>query len=235
MNGDVAEPADARDEHIERALRALCISGRQLVRVSAGWSVMSGVDRRRRARLALTDEEVARLVGEGRLKATDDGVYLLADVRIEAPPKIEPWAFIVADKRRTAKHAGIGFTSLAIRARKGDGPLTMRHVQAGLRLIADAERRDTSGGLTMDWDAGPVDRQRRGGTNGGRRGTAAQAAHRLRRVRGLMSANAWALVWAICVEAMSLRGVRERFGIGHRRVGKVVAEALEAAALAYDR
>ena len=107
----------------------------------------------------------------------------------------------------------------------------MRHVQAGLRLIADTERRDTSHGLTMDWDSGPVDRQRRGG----RRGTAAYAAQRLQRVRALMSANAWALVWAVCVEAVSLRGVRERFEIGRRRAGKAVAEALEAAALAYDR
>lgn len=229
------EAGEARPEHIERALRALRISGRRLVKISAGWSVMSSVDRRRRARLALTDDEVAQLAGEAKLRATGDGVYVLADVRIEPPPQIEPWAFIVAGKRRTAKHAGIGFVALAIKARKGEGPLTMRHVQAGLKLIADAERRDTSHGLTMDWDAGPVDRQRRGGTAGGLRGTAAQAARRLRRVRGLMGANTWALAWAVCVEAMSLRGVSERFAIGTRRVGDAVADALEAAALAYDR
>lgn len=185
MSSEAMEAGEGRAEHIERALRALRISGRQLVKISAGWSVMSSVDRRRRARLALTDEEVEGLAGENKLKAMADSVYVLADVRVEPPPKIEPWAFIVADKRRTAQHAGIGFTALAIKARKGEGPLTMRHVQAGLKLIADAERRDTSHGLTMDWDAGPVDRQRRGGTAGGRRGTAAQAAHRLRRVRGV--------------------------------------------------
>lgn len=234
MSGEAVE-VDARAEHIARALRALRISGRQLVKISAGWSVMSSVDRRRRARLALTDEEVAQLARKDTIRPAGDGVYVVADVRIEPPPQIEPWAFIVADKRRTAKHAGIGFVALAIKARKGEGPLTMRHVQAGLKLIADAERRDTSRGLTMDWDAGPVDRQRRGGGAGGLRGTAAQAAQRLRRVRGLMDANAWALAWAVCVEAMSLRGVGERFAIGSRRVGDAVADALEAAALAYDR
>ncbi|MBP9234194.1 MAG: hypothetical protein KBF30_05930 [Hyphomonadaceae bacterium] len=53
MSGEVMEAVDAREEHSGRALRALCISGRQLVKISAGWSVMSSVDRRRRARLVL--------------------------------------------------------------------------------------------------------------------------------------------------------------------------------------
>lgn len=230
----VAEAKDARAEHVERAMRALQISGRRLVKISAGWSVMSGVDRRRWARLVLEDQEVERLAGEGRLTLANEDAYVLADVRVEPAPQIEPWAFMIAGKRQTARSAGIGFAALAIRARKGEGPLTIRHVKAGLRLIADAERRDTSKGLTMDWDAGPVDRQRRGGTSGGRRGAAAPAAQRLRRLRALMTANAWALVWAVCIEAASLRGLKERFALSHRTVGKAVAVALEAVALAYE-
>ncbi len=234
VEASVAEAKDARAEHVARAMRALQISGRQLMKTSAGWSVTSGVDRRCWARLVLEDHEVERLAGDGKLTLVSEDAYVLADVRIEPAPRIEPWAFMVAGKRETARSAGIGFAALAIRARKGEGPLTMRHVKAGLRLIADAERRDTSKGLTMDWDAGPVDRQRRGGTSGGRRGSAAEAARRLRRLRGLMHANAWALVWAVCVEATSLRGLKARFALSHRTAGKAVAAALEAVALAYD-
>ena len=86
----------------------------------------------------------------------------------------------------------------------------------------------------MDWDAGPVDRQKRGGTSGGRHGSAAEAAKRLRRLRSLMHANAWALAWAVCIEAVSLRGLRTRFALSHRTAGRAVAAALEAVALAYE-
>lgn len=139
------------------------------------------------------------MVGEDRLIAAGEGVYVLVpDARIEPSPRIEPWAYVIAGKRRTARHAGIGFTAPTIRACKGEGPLTLRHVQAGLRLIANAERRDTSHGLTMEWDSGPVDRERRGGPAGGRRGTAAYAAQRLQRVGALMNANVWTLVCGLC-------------------------------------
>ena len=171
------------------------------------------------------------MVGEDRLIAAGKGVcFLVADVRIEPSP------YVMAGKRRTGRHAGIDFTARAIRARKGEGPLTMRHVQAGLRLIADAERRDTSHGLTMEWDSGP-----------GRSPAALWAGWRAARDGGLRGAEAAARaracececldagVWAVCVEAVSLRGVRERFKIGHRRAGEAVAVALETAALADDR
>ena len=70
LSGEAMEAGEARPEHIERALRALRISGRRLVKISAGWSVMSSVDRRRRARLALDQQDrdadqVQRFVGAG--------------------------------------------------------------------------------------------------------------------------------------------------------------------------
>ena len=105
MSGEVMEAVDAREEHIARALRALCIIGRQLVKISAGWSVMSSVDRRRRARLVLENHEVARLVCEDRLIVAGEDFYVLADVRVEPPTRIEPWAYVGADKRRTGTHA----------------------------------------------------------------------------------------------------------------------------------
>lgn len=171
-------PAGERVEYVERVVRALRISGRRLVKTRTGWSVISGEDRRRRPRLLLDEAEVERLTGDGKLIAADEETYVLADVRIEPPPVVEPWAFILSGKRKAARAAGLRFTALAVR------------------------------------------------------GMAQQAARRVRRVRALTGANAWALAWALCVEATSLRVLRVRFGLGHREVGGAVAAALEA--LAYE-
>lgn len=215
-------------------MRALAITGRQLVRLKAGWGVMRGMDRRVRARFTLEDGEVARLVAQGRLAAAGEDIRVLTDVRVEPLPMIEPWAFIAAGRRDVTRATGVGFAALATAARKGQGPLSMRHVYAGLRLIADVERRDTSKGLTMDWDAGPVDRQKRSGVAGGFKGSAADAARRLRRVKALVTDDAWKLAWAACVDAMSLVALQKRFRLGQREVRPAVAAALEVIALAYD-
>lgn len=223
-----------RAEYIESAMRALTISGRQLVRLKTGWGVLHGMDRRIGARFMLDDGEVSRLVAQGRLTAVAEDVRVLTDVRVEPMLLIEPWAFIAAGRRDVARATGTGFAALATAARKGQGPLSMRHVQAGLRLIADVERRDTSKGLTMDWDSGPVDRQKRSGVAGGFRGRAAEAATRLRRVRALVTDDMWKLAWAVCVDALSLVALQKRFGLGQSEVKPAVAAALEAIALAYD-
>ena len=229
-----AQAGGDRADYIEGAMRALAISGRQLVRLKAGWGVIRGTDRRVGARFMLDDGEVARLVAQGKLTAAGEGIRVLTDVRTEAVPMIEPWAFIAAGRRDVARATGMGFAALAIAARKGQGPLSMRHVQAGLRLIADAERRDTSKGLTMDWDSGPVDRQKRSGVSGGFRGSAADAARRLRRVKAMVTPDVWKLAWAVCVDALSLVALQKRFRLGRREVRPAVAAALEAIALAYD-
>lgn len=224
-----------RAAYVERALRALGLSGRRLLRTREGWSVLLSADRRRRGRMFLTDEEVVSLVEGGRLREVEADMYVLSDV--VAPPRleIEPWAFMVATRRDTARPHGRGFSALAWRARKGDGPLTMRHVEAGLRLIKDVEQRESSRGLTMDWDAGPVDRHRRSGTSGGFRGIAAKASERVRRLRRHMSVDGFGLVWALCIEALPLRTLAARFRISKRQIEEVVAEALEEIAQAYDR
>ncbi|RZJ46945.1 MAG: hypothetical protein EON87_02675 [Brevundimonas sp.] len=213
----------------------MSMSGRRLVRTRAGWSVLMSADRRRRGRMLLQDAEVATLVESGRLRETERGMYVVADVVVQARPVIEPWAFMVAARRDASRQRGRGFSALAWRARHGDGPLTMRHVEAGLRLITDVEQRENSRGLTMDWDAGPVDRQRRSGTSGGFRGIAAKASERVRRVKRHMSVDGFNLVWALCVEALPLRAIGARFGISRRSIEAVIAEALEEIALAYDR
>lgn len=235
MSEIAGEHVDDRAEYVERAMRALALSGRRLMRTEAGWTVMTSMDRRRRGRLLLSDAEVEALVEAGRLNAAEAGAYVLADVVVVQAPKLEPWAYIVASQRSTSRKHGVGFAALAWRARQGDGPLTMRHLRAGLQLITDVEQRETSRGLTMDWDAGPVDRKRRSGTSGGFRGLAVKTSERVRRVKRHMSADAFSLVWALCIEARPLREIRARFGIATRNTESAMAEALEEVAVAYDR
>lgn len=233
MSG-VAETED-RGAYIERAMRALSLSGRRLARTPAGWSVLTSADRRGRARLLLQESEVLALAEAGRLKQVADDMYVVADVVVEYRPVTEPWAFIEASRREKARSAEIGFGALAWRVKAGEGPLTRRHIEAGLKLIADVEQRDNSRGLTMNWDAGPVDRKRRGGTAGGFSVIAARTAERLQRVKRCVSKETFSLLWALCIEATPLRTMCKRFGIGRRRFEAAAAEALEQLALAYDR
>lgn len=229
------EAGEDRAVYIERVMRALSLSGRRLGRTDAGWSVLASADRRGRARLLLQDAEVQALEDAGRLKQAEADMYVVADVRVEAKPALEAWAFIEASRRVKKRQLEIGFGALVWRAKTGEGPLTMRHIEAGLKLIADVEQRDNSRGLTMNWDAGPVDRQRRTATSGGYIGVSARTAERLRRVKLHTSEAALSLVWALCVEGTPLRTLRQRFGIGPRKIGRVAAAALEEVALAYER
>lgn len=237
MSGAVAvEAVEDRADYIARALRALSLSGRQLVLTRDGWSVlMTSTDRRRRGRMTLTEAEVAALLEAGSLREAEPGVCMLADGVVHVRPSIEPWAYIVATRRDASRQHGRGFAALAWRARRGEGPLTRRHVEAGLRLITDVEQRENSRGLTMDWDAGPVDRQRRSGTSGGFRGIAAKTSERMRRVRRHTSVDGFSLAWALCIEALPLRALVTRFGISRRRIEEAIAEALEELATAYER
>jgi hypothetical protein len=222
-------------EHVERVLRALHISGRRLVKMGERWGVLGPEGRRRKPRLTLEADEVDKLAREGAIVAADAETYLLCGVNPEPQHHVSPWAFIAAGLRRSANSNGIGFAALAIKARRGEGPLTLRHVNAGLQLIADAERRENTDRITMDWDAGPVDRQRRGGRAGGLRGMAIDAARRLRRARRMTDPQRWEMAWALCVEAVPLRTLRQRFGLGQRNAGEAFAAAMEAVANAYER
>ena len=228
-------PGEDRAAYVERAMRALSLTGRRLARTDAGWSVLVSADRRGRARLLLQDAEVQALVDAGRLKLAEEDLYIVADVKVEPKPALEAWAFIEASRREKTRKLEIGFAALVWRAKTGEGPVTMRHIEAGLKLISDVEQRDNSRGLTMNWDAGPVDRQRRTGTSGGFHGVAARTAERLQRVKLHTSEPAFSLVWAMCIEAIPLRALRQRFGIGPRKIEKVAAAALEEVAMAYER
>lgn len=221
-----------------RALRALEISGRMLSKRRDGkWGVLNGRDRRGRPIVTLPAETVERLAREGLLRGVDETAYVLATSQAHLPIG-EPaprWVFVAAAARRPGKRTGgVGFAGLAMLARQGRGPLNMRHVLAGLRLVRDAERAAGDARLTMNWDAGPVTRQRRGGSAGGVRGDARLAGRFLERLRERIGEQTWRLLWGLCVDAESLKALKKRFGISQEDVHAVVARALDALADAYD-
>lgn len=230
-----AETCEAPTEHVARVLRALRISGRRLVKTGERWGVIGGEDRRRKARLLLEHEEVEQLARQGLVVALDAETYVLGGVTVAESLDVEPWAFVAAGVRQSSVQRGFGFAALALQARKGVGPLTLRHVQAGLRLISEAESSANADRVTMDWDAGPVDRQRRSGKAGGLRGIAIDAARRLRRARAMTDPVQWSIAWALCVDGQTLRALRRRFGLGQKVAGAAFAAAMEALANAYER
>lgn len=238
----MTEAGDARvgatgNRQAERVLRALRISGRHLAEIGPGrWGVLTGNDRRRRPAVVIAGDEVARLLAAGQLQRIADGACLLADLPPAAPsPSVSAWSLIPASHpRRGTRHAR-GFVGLAVLARRGQGPLSLRHVKAGLRLVADAEEAASGPGLTMDWSAGPITRRRRGPGGGGQTAAAAGASARLRRVRGLAGEAAWRLAWLACVEGATLVTMKQRTGFTQRQIGRALADALEQVASAYER
>ena len=233
MRGAVAS------DGVARAMRALSISGRRLMRGrDGGWGVYGTSDRRRRPLARLDEEVVAQLAREGHLVDVGEGTLALAGLEEErtltpVPPPRR--VFVAAVARKPGRRGGgIGFASLAMLAREARGPLSLRHVQAGLRLVRDAERAAADMRLTMNWDAGPVTRQRRGSVPVGPGGDAQRAVRELQVLRESLKDATWRLVWSLCVDGDSLRAIARRFGIGPRDVHGAVASALEALAGAYD-
>jgi hypothetical protein len=220
-----------------RLLSTLRISGRRAVEMEPGaWAVLGRPDRRTRRLLSVDGDTVARLLAEQKLRLTTDGACVLADgVVAPPPPSLSIGAFIAAGRPRRSGAPAKGFLGLAVLARRGQGPLSLRQVQAGLRLIADAEREVSSKGLTMNWDAGPVDARKLGPRKGGQSLAAATATARLKRVRGLAGEKSWGLAWLACVEGASLQAIKAQMGLGQRALGVALSRALEDVANAYER
>lgn len=224
---------------VARAIRALSISGRRLLKGRDGsWGVFATRDRRRRPLARIDAEAVGRLSREGHLVETSEGSLVLADaqdVREAAPVTPPRWVYVAASARRPgARSGGVGFAGLAMLANQGRGPLLLRHVQAGLRLVGDAERASADMRLTMNWDAGPVTRHRRSGVEGGATGDAQRAIRELQALRERTGEQVWRLLWALCVDGESLRAVQRRCGLKSRETQAAVVGALEALANAYD-
>lgn len=181
-------------------------------------------------------ETVARLLCDQKLRHTGDGACVLADGIVAAPPpSLSVSALIAAGRPRRNGEPAKGFLGLAVLARRGAGPLSMRQVKAGLRLIADAEREHNSSGLTMNWGAGPTDKRASGPQRGGQTSSAASASAQIKRVRALAGEDAWQLAWLACIEGATLRTLKERTGLSQRATGAALSCALERLANAYER
>lgn len=225
------------DDIKERVIRALRISGRRLAHLGReAWGVVNSSDRRLRPVMRVDGETVMRLVEAGEVVAAGEEVFVLSPEA--ARPVWSPpvrWVFTATGARRPGERMrGFGFIGLARQAREGGGPISLRHAEAGLRLVADAERAASDTRLTMDWDAGPTTRQRRGASGGGRAGDALAAAGRLRKLRARVGEAAWRFAWALCVDGDTLHGVMERFAISPKAIKAHVAEVLEAVAVGYE-
>lgn len=234
--GDRMSGPDTRERARTRALRALAVSGRRLMLLADdAWGVLSGRDRRFRPLVRLDGETVMRMVAAREIVAADEQSWVLApDYVAETPSPAPRWVFTATAARRVGERMrGFGFIGMARQARAGGGPITLRQARAGLRLIADAERAMADTRLTMNWDAGPSDKNRRGGTSGGRVGSALAAATELRRVRRRMGEPAWRLLWSLCVDGDSLNRAMKRFAITQTQIKAQVEQALDKLAEAY--
>lgn len=226
-------------QRVARIERVLGVSGRRLLESAEGWVVLANMDKRRRPVLRLAADEAARLIADGKVVAARrGGGYVSAASRTAECPGdavAGPWLFAAAGISKS-KSKGRGFAALAVAAFAGNGPLSMRQASAGLKLVEDAEQASRDPGLTMNWDAGAVDKQRRsGGAPVGPR-VAMAAGRRLVRVRSAMgeAEPAFAIVWAACVQQVSLLALRRRFDLKKGAAGEALGEALERLADAYD-
>jgi hypothetical protein len=155
------------------------------------------------------------------------------EARTEALTFTGPAVFDAAGVGRR-RAGGSGFLGLARRAEAGEGPLSLRAVRAGLRIIEDAEASHRRPGLTMNWDAIPADRGRRAAGDGGLMRSARAAAERLDRIARQIGRNRYQLAWRACVEGETLSRLAQQGGVSRSRTADLVCEALEAAADAYD-
>jgi hypothetical protein len=188
----------------------------------------------------MTDQDVAVLLADGKLAPARGGGYVLTAAAVEevtaadteAPPSAGPWIFAVAGRSRPGRVRG--FAGLARRALTQDGLLTLRQVTAGLKLVADAEQSGRDPGLTMNWDAGPADRQRRSGRGPVRLRAARQSEQRIRRARAALGEPAFALVWSACIEEAPFSYLEQRYRLPPNGGARALAKALERLADLYD-
>ncbi len=227
----------------ERVARTLAISGRRMFEGLDGvWRIQPGADRRRRPVLQAPEQVARRMIAQGELVEAAGGGWVLADAAAapgspEAPrPALDARAADQAGREPGSR--GPGFPGLALKAGRGEGPLTLREAAAGRRLIADAEASLRLPGLTMNWDAVPSDGSQAGaapGAGGPRGGAALAAANRLQRLRREAGARAFDLAWAACVDGLPLAVLERRFGLASRSAGRHLSGALETMADAYER
>jgi hypothetical protein len=210
------------------------MSGRRLIQLGDGrWAVLVGNDRRRRVLAMLTPDAGRALVDSGEVQPAEGSGYVLVSMQAtREAPMPGPSVFIAAGLPRS-NTGGAGFAGLARRAGGAGDALSLRQAQAGVRLVADAERAARTPGLAMDWSASPASRVRRAGRDGGLVAASRDAARRIERLRA-GDAEGFALAWAACVEGLSLARLERRFQFVKRSAAAKLAEALETIAAGYD-
>jgi len=221
---------------LESVVRLLGVSGRRLVECDGEWRVLPRGDRRARALMVLGAGHVERLRTEKLIVASPTGYVLAAEggaPQEEDRPAAGAWVFKAAGVQASGTRWR-GFARLAELARKGRGPLSMRQTLAGLRLIEDAESAARDPLLTMNWDAVPMDRQRSGGFSGGLQPHARRAAGRIEAIRTALGERDFRLVYAACVQRVSLKELERRFGLKRLGARTALPEALEKLAEVYD-
>jgi hypothetical protein len=224
------------EARLRRALRQMRRSGRRLVRWQEGWRVMHnhGVV------AELSVEEGAFLMAEHHVVDAEGGGMVLTAAQVveeDAAPDVAPvsgaWVFEAAGKH-IAKGRGRGFDRLARRASEGEGPLTLRHIAAGMRLIADAESAERLPGMTMDWSGMPAEKRRGRGSDGALSPSARDASRRLEKIRAAMGREAFDVVWALCILRRPMPKLAAQLDVPMRQLNRRLPEMFEVMAGVYD-
>jgi hypothetical protein len=206
------------------------------VRWQEGWRVMHnhGVV------ADLSVEEGAYLMAEHHVVDAEGGGMVLAAAQVveeDAAPDMAPvsgaWVFEAAGKY-IARGRGRGFDRLARRASEGEGPLTLRHIAAGLRLIADAESAARLPGMTMDWSGVPAEKHRSHGGDGVLSPAARDASRRLEKIRTALGREAFDVLWSLCILRRPMPKLAAQLGVATRQLNRGLPEMFEAMAAVYD-
>jgi hypothetical protein len=232
----MSEISRSSDARLRRALRQMRRSGRRLVRWQEGWRVMHN-----HAVVAeLSVEEGAFLTAEHHVIEAEGGGMVLAAAQVteeDAAPDAPPggaWVFEAAGALRPARGVGRGFERMARLANQGEGPLTLRQVSAGLRLIADAESAARVPSMTMDWSGLPADKNRSWWGIGALNPPGRNASRRIEKIRKALGPEPFQLVWALCILRRPLPKLADWLGISVRQVTRMLPEMFEVMARIYD-
>lgn len=211
--------------------------GARLIEEMGRYAVRTSADRRRRPVCTLGQDGFAALARAGALKPIGEGVWTLTTAAPDLtdstdsfpspgrPGFLEGERLVVeADGTVAARRANLGESPLAWLGRRKDGAgqpwLGPAELAAGERLREDLRRAGRVGRLTMDWSAGPRDRNPRG-PGEEPAGHARDAKDRLHAALEAAGPGLREIVERVCLAEASLESAER--ALGHpRRSGKTL-------------